>query len=87
MSVPAIAVSLTWTGLAIDDRIGFETSRFSAASRAKRATCSSAGRDGESAGRPVSAASMIFCALRRPRMSTLPTTGRSIAPPATIRFR
>jgi hypothetical protein len=84
---PWITCSFTRTGLEIDARIGSETSRFSAASRAKRETCSSALRDGSSLAMPAIAASMIACALRSPRMFTSPTTGSDSSPPATIRFR
>ena len=78
---------LTCTGLLIEARIGLERSRLSAASPAKRETCSSAIRSGASFGSPAIAASMIARARRRPRMSTAPTIGSATLPPATITFR
>ena len=48
---PLTLVCLTSTGEPIVARIGLETSRLSAASRAKRATCVSATRSGASSGR------------------------------------
>ncbi len=84
---PETTIRLTCTGLLIEARIGFERSRLSAARPAKRETCSSATRSGASSGSSASAESMIFRALRRPRMSTEPTSGSATLPPATITLR
>ena len=56
---PSTIVCLTRTGEPIEARIGCETSRFSAASRAKRDTCSSAARSGEPSGSCSATLSMI----------------------------
>ena len=87
VSDPESACSRTRTGLAIEARIGFDTSRLSAASRAKRETCCRAARVGASSGIAAIAASMMCWALRSPRMSTFPTSGSETFPPSTIRLR
>ena len=81
---PLTLVCFTSTGEPIVARIGLETSRLSAASRAKRATWVSATRSGAFSGRLSTAASMIVCERRRPRMSTVPTSGSATSPPVTI---
>jgi hypothetical protein len=68
-------------------RIGSDTSRFSAASRAKRETCCSAARSGASAGRLRATPSMIVRARCKPRMSIAPTSGSVTSPPCTTRSR
>ena len=82
---PLMTVCLTWTGLAIEPRIGPETSRLSAASWAKRWTCSSAGRCSASGGRVSSVPLRIAAAFCRPRMSIDWPSSENCPPWVTIR--
>ena len=73
-SEPSTTVCLTRTGFAIEARIGLETSRLSAASRAKRETCCERrARRGVAPGSAAIAASMIALRVAQAEDVDVPT--------------
>ena len=85
---PSITCSSTRHGAADrgKDRLARRRGCRQRGGRSERPVAARRERSNPPAGRR-SPPSMIFCVLRRPRMSTSPTSGNVSEPPATIRFR